>query len=104
MNLRLTGNYLGKILLLECAAMVPSLILAICETSWSSVLAFAVTMAALAVFGGLLSAIKAKKQKLYAREGFVIVALSWIMISLFGALPYTISGFVPSYVDSVFAV
>ena len=102
MNLRLTGNYLGKILLLECAAMVPSLIIALCEKSRMSALAFAITMALLGVFGGLLSAIKPNKQKLYAREGFVIVALSWILISLFGALPYTISGFVPSYVDSVF--
>lgn len=102
MNLRLTGNFLGKILLLECAAMVPSLILSICETNWSSVTAFLITMAALSAFGGILSLTKAKKQKLYAREGFVIVALSWILISLFGALPYTISGYIPSYVDSLF--
>lgn len=39
---------------------------------------------------------------LYAKEGFVIVALSWIMLSFFGALPFVLSGEIPSLVDAFF--
>ena len=45
---------------------------------------------------------KPKDPVLYAREGFVIVSLSWIMLSLFGAIPFCISGVIPNYVDAVF--
>ncbi|MBQ8319403.1 MAG: TrkH family potassium uptake protein [Clostridia bacterium] len=45
---------------------------------------------------------KPKKREIYAREGFVIVALCWIVLSLFGALPFWLSGEIPSYVDALF--
>ncbi len=38
----------------------------------------------------------------YTREGFVTVALSWILMSVFGALPFVISGSIPSYVNALF--
>lgn len=38
----------------------------------------------------------------YAREGFVVVALSWIVMSLFGAVPFCISGEIPNYIDALF--
>jgi trk system potassium uptake protein TrkH len=41
-------------------------------------------------------------QKLYAKEGLVIVALSWILVSIVGALPFVISGDIPSFVDAFF--
>ncbi len=46
--------------------------------------------------------IKPKNKKIYAKEGFVIVALIWIMMSLVSALPFTIGGVIPNYVDAVF--
>ena len=45
---------------------------------------------------------KPQTRKIYAREGFVIVSLSWILMSLFGALPFVISGAIPSFVDALF--
>ena len=39
---------------------------------------------------------------MYAREGFVITALSWVLLSLFGALPFVLCNVVPSYIDAVF--
>ena len=39
---------------------------------------------------------------IYAKEGFVIVALSWVLVSAVGALPFVISGEIPSYVDALF--
>ena len=60
--------------------------------------------AALCALTGLLL-IKIKKpvkKQLYAREGFVIVALSWILLSVFGAVPMWTSGCIPSFIDALF--
>ncbi len=47
---------------------------------------------------------KPKKQELFAREGFVIVALSWILISVVGAVPLWLTGEIPSYINALFEV
>ena len=52
--------------------------------------------------GVLLSFRKPRSRKIYAREGFVTVALAWLVMSLVGALPFTLSGEIPSYLDAVF--
>lgn len=54
------------------------------------------------VVGAVGSHFRPKKITLYAKEGFVVTALSWIIISLFGALPFVFTGTIPSYVDAVF--
>lgn len=45
---------------------------------------------------------KPKNSAFYAREGFVTVTLSWVLLSLVGALPYYFTGEIPSYVDALF--
>lgn len=45
---------------------------------------------------------KAKSKVFYAKEGFVVVSLSWILLSLVGAIPFVLTGEIPSYVDAVF--
>jgi len=52
--------------------------------------------------GTLGGIVKPKNKVFYAREGFVTVSLSWIVLSLVGALPFTISGEIPNYVDAFF--
>lgn len=52
--------------------------------------------------GGLFFLKKSKNTAIYAKEGFVIVAMSWIVISLVGALPFFLSGAIPSYIDALF--
>ena len=52
--------------------------------------------------GSLLTRNKPKNAKLYPRDGFVCVALSWILMSAFGAVPFVITGDIPSYVDALF--
>ncbi len=54
------------------------------------------------VFGTLMRCVKVKRQGLYAKEGLVIVSMSWILISIFGALPFKLSGAIPGYVDALF--
>lgn len=52
--------------------------------------------------GTILTLNKPKNRSLYTREGFIIVALSWFVISLFGAIPFVLTGDIPSYVDALF--
>ena len=53
---------------------------------------------------GILMNIKKANPKLQAREGFVIVASSWLIMSLFGALPLLISGYYPNFFDAFFEI
>lgn len=64
--------------------------------------AYTIVGSVLLVLGTLISRKHPHKKNIYAREGFVIVALSWILISLFGALPFCLTGEIPSYVDAFF--
>ncbi len=54
--------------------------------------------------GSLMSHGKRENVKLYAREGFISVSLSWILISVFGAMPFVITGDIPSYIDALFEI
>lgn len=59
--------------------------------------------AAVCLAGGVLLTIKKPASRmLYTREGFIIVALSWIVLSLFGAIPFVLTGDIPSYIDALF--
>ena len=58
--------------------------------------------AACFIAGFIITKFKTKKEAFYAREGFVMVALSWIILSLTSAIPFVISGEIPSYIDALF--
>ena len=61
------------------------------------------TVAALCAASALLlTRLKSNNKRFYAREGYVSVALAWILLPLMAALPYVLSGEIPSYVDAVF--
>lgn len=63
---------------------------------------FAIVSAASLILGSLGTLKKPKSNVFYAREGFVTVSLSWLLLSLISAIPFTISGEIPSYLDAVF--
>ncbi len=101
MNYRMIKYTLGWILLFEAAFMAIPLITALVYGEKSG-LSFLLTMGILAVVGGLFVWRKTKNTALYAKEGFVIVSLSWILLSLFGCLPFLFSGEIPSFADAFF--
>ena len=100
MNYRMIARILGMVLLILAALLVLPLIAGLCYGE--NVLNFAVTIAAAAALGGFFMLFKPKNRDIYAREGFTAVGLSWILMSLIGALPFVISGDIPSYVDALF--
>ena len=63
---------------------------------------FLITIAGLAVIGLPLIAIRPKNKNFFSRDGFLIVALAWIVMGLAGAVPLCISGLVPDYINAVF--
>lgn len=65
-------------------------------------MSFLIPIFLLIVCGLLLMVFKPKEVRIYAREGLVICGLSWILISVFGALPFVISGSIPSFIDAFF--
>lgn len=56
------------------------------------------------LLGLVMSYHKPKNHTIYAREGFIIVAFSWIFLSIFGALTFWLSGEIPSYIDALFEI
>ena len=100
MNYRLTAKILGYALLTEAALL--ALPMAVALYYRESPVPFLLTMGLLALLGGALRFIKVTSHGFYAREGFVAVALSWITLSAFGALPFVFSGAIPHYVDALF--
>ena len=88
------------VLLILAALLVLPLIAGLCYGE--NVLNFAVTIAAAAALGGIFMLFKPKNRDIYAREGFTAVGLSWILMSLIGALPFVISGDIPNFADAVF--
>lgn len=101
MNYPMIFNNIGKILLVEAALLVFPAIGAVIYGD-NTLISFALTIAALSVTGLLCLRKKAKKINIYAKEGYVIVALSWILMSFFGAMPFYISGYIPNFVDAFF--
>lgn len=94
---------IGWILRVEGILMVLPILTAIIyqeESGW----AFVITAALCIVIGTLLSANKPKKSNYYAKEGYISVALGWIVLSFMGCLPFVISGEIPSIVDAMFEI
>lgn len=102
MNRRMICRVLGLVLLIEAVMMlVPALVALLYGenlTPWG------ISIAATAGVGGLMLAAVPQKSVLYAREGFVSVALSWLLMSAFGALPLRLSGEVTHYADAMFEI
>ena len=64
--------------------------------------AFAAVMIGSLIIAEIGKQFKPKSNVIYAREGFVTVSLSWILLSLVGALPFWLSGEIPSFVDALY--
>ena len=102
MNYLMIKFVLGWILLFEAAFLLIPIGTAVFYAEQSSLIAFAITLAASAVVGGLLAIKKPKKTELSSRDGFVIVAFSWIVMSVFGAIPFMLTGVTDNFVDALF--
>ncbi len=124
MNYKLLGKILGKIMILEGILMIAPLIVSLVYKEFQKstvvshgiggvgaeyggiryVLAFLIPIVILVVVGFLLQIPKPKRTSLYQKEGFALVALVWIVMALFGAIPFVINGDIPNYIDACFEI
>ena len=101
MNSSIIRFVLGYVLKMEAVLMLLPCIVAVLyreQTGFAYLLVAAVSMA----FGTLMTIKKPKSHVFYLKEGCVATALSWIFLSFFGALPFWISGEIPSLIDALF--
>lgn len=101
MNYSMVFYILGYILKFESGFLLLPALVGLCYRE-DNILAYLIVAALCFVLGLLLTHKRPNSSNLYTHEGFVTVALSWIVMSIFGALPFVLSGDIPSYVDALF--
>ena len=101
MNYSIVLYILGCVLKFESAFLVLPALVGLIYREHASVSYLAVAVLCL-ILGVLLTHKKPRSTNLYTREGFVAVALSWIIMSIFGAIAFVLTGDIPFYVDALF--
>ena len=101
LNLRMVVHLLGWVLCIEslflCFPLVASVIF------WEPVIwVYVVVALGCLVVGFALTRCKPKRTDFYAPEGFVTVALSWILLGMTGSIPFVLTGEIPFYIDALF--
>ena len=105
MNYKKLGTILGKIMVLEGILMLaPLAVSLIYKESSAHILAFLVPIVILTVLGLFMQRLKPERNDLYQKEGFALTALVWIVMALFGAIPFVINGDIPNYIDACFEI
>ena len=101
MNHKIIRNIIGWVLVIEAALMAPACLVAVVYREKAG---FSLLLCALLclLVGWLLTRRKLTDKSMYAKEGFVAVALCWVVLSMFGALPFVVAGAIPSYIDALF--
>ena len=102
MNRRIIFYMLGKITLLEGALLLLPMAVAIFHGENCAFSLLISSIIALLLGGGLTAFSKPSSRHIFAKEGLLIAALSWIIVSVIGALPFVISGEIPSFIDALF--
>lgn len=103
MNSKMIRYIIGYILKLEAGFLVlPLFVSFYFKESMLLHKSYLYTIIFLIISGFALSKKIPKNQKIYAKEGLIIVSLSWIFLSFFGAMPFVFSGYIPSFIDAYF--
>ena len=105
MNYKMMGRFIAQTLFIEILFMVPALLIGVFAGESAAWQGFLLTIAVtLAVAGILYLLCKSAPNALNAKEGLICVGVSWIVMSMFGCLPFVFSGAIPRYVDALFEI
>uniref|UniRef100_I5AT87 Trk-type K+ transport system, membrane component n=1 Tax=Eubacterium cellulosolvens (strain ATCC 43171 / JCM 9499 / 6) TaxID=633697 RepID=I5AT87_EUBC6 len=103
MNYRVIGWVLAWVLKVEGSLMLVPCFIALIYRDRQGLIYLALALLAI-VAGNILARRKPANMEIYQKEGYVSVGLSWILISLYGAIPFVLTGEIPNFVDAVFEV
>jgi len=105
MNYRMIGQIIAPIMAIEAVFMLPALLICAVDGDLRAAYSFLYAIVIIAAVAACLWAWGRKAKKMfYAREGLVCVGISWIIISLFGSLPFMLSGQIPKFIDALFEI
>ena len=102
MNYSMIFNIIGKVLGVEAVLMLPALVIALCCAEPQAAMGLGLAIAAMAAVGLPLGLRRPKNTDMFARDGLAAVCLTWLAVSVFGALPFLISGAIPNFIDCLF--
>ena len=102
MNFTMVTYIIGWILQIEAAFLLLPAIVGFIYHETGHSLVYIICALASFVLGLLIKLKKPKTRDLYTREGFATVAIGWIALSAVGAIPFTVTGDIPNYVDALF--
>ena len=105
MNYKMMGKFMAQILMVEGVFMIPALFISLGYGEHPAMWSFLVAIAACALVSLVLHLLcKGAPNAFYAKEGLVCVGMSWIVLSLFGSLPFWLSREIPNYIDAFFEI
>ena len=102
MNYKMLRYITGQLLITEGMLMLLPLVVMLIYGEFGNLFAVLIPTAMVFFLGILFSIRKPADKTLSVTDGFIVVGLSWIVLSLFGCLPYVLSGLIPNYVDAFF--
>ena len=102
MNYSIIKRTLGWLLIFEAVFMLVPTLTAVVYSEWDTLWGILASIGACLLVGVLFLIGKTDNVSVYAKEGMVIVASSWVILSLFGALPFWLTREIPSYIDALF--
>ncbi len=103
MNTGKIMNIIGRILLVEVLLMLPSLLVSLIYRDGDT-MAFVYTMIPAAIVAVLLMLVRQQQKRMSSRDGYFIVAMAWIIISIVGAFPLYLAGGFSSYWGALFEI
>lgn len=101
MNRAIIRYILGSVLKIEAALMLFPFVVSIFYQEKEG-LSFLLVALISGIPGILLTVKKPQNQVFYLKEGCIITSLSWILLSIVGALPFVLTGEIPSFTDALF--
>ena len=102
MNYAIVFRLLGYILLCEGGLMCLPALVSVVYGEWAVLRVFLLTIALCCAIGGALTRIRPRRRIFYMREGCVTAALTWVVISVMGAVPFVLSGAIPDPIGALF--
>ena len=105
MNYRMIGRFLAQILAVEGIFMIPAAVISLACHETQALHGFLCSLFAIAAVDAVLYTVCRKAESnFYAKEGLVCVGISWIVLGLFGCLPFYASGVIPNFLDAMFEI
>ena len=102
MNYSMIRYVLFRLFRVLGALLIMPFIVALIYKEYDSAESFFILILISILVGYLGSHRKPANTVIYAKEGFAITALAWILISLLGAVPFVVTGTIPNYIDACF--